>query len=91
MRSHGHMLWDQVLPAMVGYFAGMLYNQNNVAAEASPVTTGLEIGWETTSAKCWATRFHPEPGDPRRESAPLATRKARALGAHYLRRLSSKH
>jgi len=42
MRSHGHMLWDQVLPAMVGYFAGMLYNQNNVAAEASPVTTYLE-------------------------------------------------
>lgn len=43
MRSHGHMLWDQVLPAMIGYFAGMLYNQNNVAAEASPVTTWLEI------------------------------------------------
>src|SRR5262245_17261491 len=43
MRSHGHMLWDQVLPAMVGYFAGMLYNQNNVAAEASPITTWLEI------------------------------------------------
>ncbi len=39
MRSHGHMLWDQVLPAMVGYFAGMLYNQNNVAAEVSPLTT----------------------------------------------------
>ena len=43
MRSHGHMLWDQVLPAMVGYFAGMLYNQNNVAAEASPITTWMEI------------------------------------------------
>lgn len=43
MRSHGHMLWDQVLPGMIGYFAGMLYNQNNVAAEASPVTTWLEI------------------------------------------------
>jgi len=43
MRSHGHMLWDQALPAMVGYFAGMLYNQNNVASEASPITTWLEI------------------------------------------------
>jgi len=43
MRSHGHMLWDQVLPGMIGYFAGMLYNQNNVAAEASPITTWLEI------------------------------------------------
>ena len=51
MRSHGHMLWDQVLPAMVGYFAGMLYNQNNVAAEASPVTTALEI--RVANDLCW--------------------------------------
>ncbi len=43
MRHHGHMLWDQAMPAMVGYFAAMLYNQNNVAAEASPLTTDLEI------------------------------------------------
>jgi len=43
MRYQSHMLWDQVLPAMVGYFAAMLYNQNNVAAEASPITTLLEI------------------------------------------------
>lgn len=43
MRHQGHMLWDQVLPAIVGYFGAMLYNQNNVAAEASPVTTRLEI------------------------------------------------
>jgi glutamate/tyrosine decarboxylase-like PLP-dependent enzyme len=43
MRHHGHMLWDQALPAMVGYFAAMLYNQNNVAAEVSPITTQLEI------------------------------------------------
>ena len=43
MRYQGHMLWDTALPAMIGMFAGMLYNQNNVAAEASPVTTRLEI------------------------------------------------
>ena len=43
MRYQGHMLWDQALPAAIGLFAGMLYNQNNVAAEASPVTTRLEI------------------------------------------------
>jgi glutamate/tyrosine decarboxylase-like PLP-dependent enzyme len=43
MRYQGHMLWDQAMPAMIGLFAGMLYNQNNVAAEASPVTTRLEI------------------------------------------------
>lgn len=43
MRYQGHMLWDQALPAIIGQFAAGLYNQNNVAAEASPVTTRLEI------------------------------------------------
>jgi glutamate/tyrosine decarboxylase-like PLP-dependent enzyme len=43
MRYQGHMLWDQALPGLVGLVAGLLYNQNNVAAEASPVTTRLEI------------------------------------------------
>jgi glutamate/tyrosine decarboxylase-like PLP-dependent enzyme len=43
MRYQGHMLWDQAMPATIGQFAAMLYNQNNVAAEASPVTTRLEI------------------------------------------------
>ena len=43
MRYQGHMLWDQALPATVGLIAGLLYNQNNVAAEVSPVTTRLEI------------------------------------------------
>ncbi|NEQ96838.1 MAG: decarboxylase [Cyanothece sp. SIO2G6] len=42
MRYQGHMIWDQTLPGMLGYFAAMLYNQNNVALEASPVTTVLE-------------------------------------------------
>lgn len=42
-RYQGHMLWDVTLPAVAGYFAAMLYNQNNVAAEASPVTTWLEM------------------------------------------------
>ncbi|MFB7470802.1 pyridoxal phosphate-dependent decarboxylase family protein [Kitasatospora sp. NPDC056184] len=41
-RHQGHMLWDMTLPGIAGYFAAMLYNQNNVAAEASPVTTLLE-------------------------------------------------
>ena len=42
-RNQSHMYWDITLPGAVGYFAAMLYNQNNVAAEASPVTTHLEI------------------------------------------------
>lgn len=43
MRTIGHMLWDCTLPGMLGYFAALMYNQNNVAAEASPVTTLLEM------------------------------------------------
>jgi glutamate/tyrosine decarboxylase-like PLP-dependent enzyme len=42
-RYQGHMLWDQTLPSIAGYFAALLYNQNNVAAEASPLTTALEM------------------------------------------------
>jgi len=43
MRSIGHMLWDIPMPGILGYFAALLYNQNNVAAEASPVTTLMEM------------------------------------------------
>jgi len=43
MRTQGHMLWDVTIPGLAGYFAAMLYNQNNVASEASPVTTMMEI------------------------------------------------
>jgi glutamate/tyrosine decarboxylase-like PLP-dependent enzyme len=42
-RNQSHMYWDVTLPASAGYVAGMLFNQNNVAAEASPVTTAMEI------------------------------------------------
>ena len=43
MRHQGHMLRDQAMPATVGLFAALLYKQNSVAAEASPVTTRIEI------------------------------------------------
>lgn len=42
-RYVGHMLSEQTLPAVIGYFAGMLYNPNNVTAEAAPVTVALEL------------------------------------------------
>ena len=41
-RYQAHMNWDLTMPGLLGYFAAMLYNQNNVAAEASPVTSRLE-------------------------------------------------
>lgn len=43
MRHQGHMLWDMTLPGIAGYFGAMLFNQNNVAVEASPATTMMEI------------------------------------------------
>jgi glutamate/tyrosine decarboxylase-like PLP-dependent enzyme len=42
-RWQSHMNWDTTLPGIIGYLGTMLYNPNNVAAEASPVTTLLEM------------------------------------------------
>jgi glutamate/tyrosine decarboxylase-like PLP-dependent enzyme len=41
-RWQSHMNWDTTLPGIIGYVGTMLYNPNNVAAEASPVTTIIE-------------------------------------------------
>lgn len=47
-RYQGHMLWDTLLPGIVGYFATMLHNPNNVTVQASTLTTFLElqVGWD---------------------------------------------
>lgn len=42
-RYIGHMTADICVPAVVAYFAAMLYDPNNVSWEASPVTTLLEV------------------------------------------------
>lgn len=42
-RYLAHMISDQTLPSVIGYFAGMLYNSNNVTGESSPVAVPLEI------------------------------------------------
>lgn len=42
-RYAAHMIGEQTLPSIAGYFAGMLYNPNNVTAEAGPVTVRLEL------------------------------------------------
>ncbi|KAL4225690.1 hypothetical protein ACF0H5_016379 [Mactra antiquata] len=43
VRFEGHMNWDTTMPGNLGYLAALLYNANNVANEASPVTTPYEI------------------------------------------------
>lgn len=42
-RYAAHMLAEQTLPAIAGYFAAMLYNPNNVSNDAAPVTVRLEL------------------------------------------------
>jgi glutamate/tyrosine decarboxylase-like PLP-dependent enzyme len=42
-RYVGHMSSDLTMASLIAYFATMLYNPNNVAAEASPVTTRMEL------------------------------------------------
>lgn len=42
-RYIAHMISEQTFPGVVGYFAGMLYNPNNVTEEAAPITASLEI------------------------------------------------
>ncbi len=42
-RYNAHMTGDQTIPSVLGYFAGMLYNPNNVTPEAAPVTVEWEL------------------------------------------------
>lgn len=42
-RYAAHMLAEQTLPGIAGYFAAMLYNPNNVTPDVAPVTVRLEI------------------------------------------------
>lgn len=42
-RYIAHMLSEQTLPSFLGYFAGMLFNPNNVTEEAAPITVQLEL------------------------------------------------
>ena len=41
-RYAAHVIPDSNLPATVGYLLGLLYNQNNVTPEASPLTGVIE-------------------------------------------------
>lgn len=42
-RYVAHMLSEQTLPSVLGYFAGLLYNPNNVTDQAAPVTVRYEL------------------------------------------------
>ncbi|HIS34205.1 MAG TPA: hypothetical protein IAA79_04695 [Candidatus Avirikenella pullistercoris] len=42
-RYIAHMVSEQTLPSVVGYFAGLLYNANNISGESSPAGFPLEL------------------------------------------------
>ena len=52
------MTWDTVMPANLGYLTGLLFNQNNCAAEASTVTTKYEL--EVGKDLCTMVGFDPD-------------------------------
>ena len=61
-RYLAHMLSDQTIPSVLGYFAGLLYNPNNVAPEAAPVTERWEFEVGRDILEMLGYRTPPEPG-----------------------------
>ncbi len=66
-RYLAHMLSDTMLPAVIGYFATMLYNPNNVTTEAAPVTVEWEIEACNQVLAMLGYKVPPEPGEVGRE------------------------
>ena len=62
-RYQAHMNWDCAIPATVGYITAMFYNQNNVATEASTVTSQLEL--EVGQDLCKLMGFNAPEGKPK--------------------------
>ena len=65
-RYIAHMTSDVSMPSMLGYFAGMLYNNNNVSPEAAPVTVEWEI--EACNEILKMIGYKPSPTPPKKES-----------------------
>jgi glutamate/tyrosine decarboxylase-like PLP-dependent enzyme len=62
-RYIAHMLSDQTLPSVLGLFAGILYNANNVTGEAAPVTVDLELKAASKIAKMLGFAVYDEDSD----------------------------
>lgn len=61
-RYMAHMLSETIIPGILGYFAGMLYNPNNVTDEAGPVTVNLEL--EFGKKICKMLGYNSDPREP---------------------------
>jgi glutamate/tyrosine decarboxylase-like PLP-dependent enzyme len=63
-RYMAHMTSDQTLPSVLGYFAGLLYNPNNVTPEAAPVTERWEFEVGCDMLEMLGYKSPPSPGGP---------------------------
>ena len=63
-RYMAHMTSDQTLPSVLGYFAGLLYNPNNVTPEAAPVTERWELDVGRDVLEMLGYRTPPAAGGP---------------------------
>jgi len=66
-RYIAHMLSDQTIPSVLGYFAGLLYNPNNVTPEAAPVTVKWELEVGSDILRMLGYQTPPPAGEPSRE------------------------
>ena len=63
-RYSAHMCVDQSLPAILGYLSTMIHNPNNVAFEASPFTTKLELQVGKEMSKMMGYNIDESKGSP---------------------------
>ena len=63
-RYMAHMMSDQTLPSVLGYFAGLLYNPNNVTPEVAPVTERWELEVGRDILEMIGYKAPPCPGAP---------------------------
>jgi glutamate/tyrosine decarboxylase-like PLP-dependent enzyme len=71
-RYNAHMLSDQTMPSVLGYFAGLLYNPNNVTPESSPVTLQWEFEVAADILKMLGYTPPPPPGQTTKDEFGFA-------------------
>lgn len=81
-RYLAHMLSDVTLPSMLGYFAGMLYNANNVSTEAAPVTVEMELDACNLLLRMFGFKAAPKPKRHEDQNAYLERLPPRFGWAH---------
>jgi hypothetical protein len=84
-RYMAHMMSDQTLPSVLGYFAGLLYNPNNVTPEVAPVTERWELEVGRDILEMLGYKAPPAAGSPHegRSEFRLGSRGQRRHSCQY--------